>query len=331
MPQRLVFLLAAFTGIALDPIPDKLVVLTFDDSVKSHSTVVRPILKRYGFGATFFITEGFDYPTNKKDYMTWDEIAELNADGFEIGNHTRDHFTVKTTNIDKLAEQLKAINDRCREHKIPLPVSFAWPGNGLAPNAFPILKEHGIKFARRGGAPEYPYQEGQGFAYEPGLDHPLLVPSAGDARPNWTIKNFVAAVEQAKSGRIAVLQFHGVPDNAHPWVHTPPEQFEAYMKYLSENGYKVIAMRDLTKYVNPAVVPSDPMGIMKERTTRIKRIPSGDSRPAKTSMNRTPEILDMIPVHTRLALGSDSPCGNVVQEFTARGCTGCTVSSFVCC
>ena len=64
------------TAAALEPIPDKLVVLTFDDSVKSHFTVVRPILKRYKFGATFFITEGFDFATNKNDYMTWDQIAK---------------------------------------------------------------------------------------------------------------------------------------------------------------------------------------------------------------------------------------------------------------
>ena len=44
---------------SLQPVPDKLVVLTFDDSKASHYTVVRPLLKKYGFGATFFITEGF--------------------------------------------------------------------------------------------------------------------------------------------------------------------------------------------------------------------------------------------------------------------------------
>jgi peptidoglycan/xylan/chitin deacetylase (PgdA/CDA1 family) len=55
---------------ALLPIPDKLVVLTFDDSVKSHYTIARPILKRYGFSATFFIIEGFTFKTNKTDYMT---------------------------------------------------------------------------------------------------------------------------------------------------------------------------------------------------------------------------------------------------------------------
>jgi peptidoglycan/xylan/chitin deacetylase (PgdA/CDA1 family) len=44
-------------GLAAEAVPDKLVVLTFDDSVASHYTVARPLLKQYGFGASFFITE----------------------------------------------------------------------------------------------------------------------------------------------------------------------------------------------------------------------------------------------------------------------------------
>ena len=54
------------------PVPDKLIVFTFDDSAKSHATYVAPRLKKLGFGGTFFITEGFDFPTNKTGYMTWD-------------------------------------------------------------------------------------------------------------------------------------------------------------------------------------------------------------------------------------------------------------------
>src|SRR4051812_39072984 len=67
----------------LEPIPDKLVVLTFDDASKSHYTVARPLLLKYGFGATFFITEGWDFASNKKDYLSWEEIARLHKDGFE--------------------------------------------------------------------------------------------------------------------------------------------------------------------------------------------------------------------------------------------------------
>ena len=234
----LFLLVSSSTALALEPVPEKLVVLTFDDSVKSHFTVVRPVLLKYGFGATFFITEGFDFPTNKTDYMTWEEIKQLHEDGFEIGNHTRDHMGVSVGSLPKLEEQIEGINLRCKEHGIPVPTSFAYPGNAIAMEALPKLREYGIRFARRGGAPEYPYTHGKGHAYEPGLDHPLLIPSAGDARPDWELDDFVQAVKQAGFGRIAVLQFHGVPDNAHPWVHTSPEKFDFYMNYLATNGYR---------------------------------------------------------------------------------------------
>lgn len=247
------------------PIPDKLVVLTFDDSAKTHFTVARPLLKRYGFGATFFVTEGFDFPTNKRDYMTWDEIAQLHRDGFEIGNHTRDHLGISAKTLRQLPEQLEGINARCREHGIPKPISFAYPGNGIHPEALAILKAAGIRFARRGGAPEFPYKDGRGFALEPGVDHPLLLPSAGDARPHWVLGDFVRAVAMARDGKVAVLQFHGVPDTAHEWVNTQREKFETYMKHLADQRYLVIALRDLERYIDPNAVPADAWRVIENR------------------------------------------------------------------
>ena len=137
------------------------------------------------------------------------------------------------------------------------------------------MREYGIRFARRGGAPEYPYDHGRGFAYQPGLDHPLLIPSAGDARPDWELEDFVQSVKQAEQGRIAVLQFHGVPDKAHPWVHTSTEKFGFYMNYLATNGYQVIAMRELAKYVDPEIMPLRSESVIKDREISIE---SGQSR-----------------------------------------------------
>src|SRR5262245_61652312 len=45
----LAVLLLGSPAVPLEPIPDKLVVLTFDDSAKSHYTVARPILMTYKF------------------------------------------------------------------------------------------------------------------------------------------------------------------------------------------------------------------------------------------------------------------------------------------
>jgi peptidoglycan/xylan/chitin deacetylase (PgdA/CDA1 family) len=240
------------TGRREAPVPDKLVVFTFDDSAKSHATYVAPRLKKLGFGATFFITEGFDFPTNKTAYMTWEEIAGLHKMGFEIGNHTAKHANAARQTGEALTADLEVIERRCVEHGMPRPVSFAYPGNEIGGIVVELLKERGYRFARRGGAPEFPYEGGQGMAFDPRKHEPLSIPSAGDARPAWTLEDFVRAVSQAKDGKIAVLQFHGVPDREHPWVSTEPEQFEKYLSYLKDNGYTVMALRDVANYLKNA-------------------------------------------------------------------------------
>ena len=293
MPRRLLaallYVLVALTASAAAPasVPDKVVVLTFDDASASHHAVARPLLKRLGFGATFFITEGFTFRTNKRDYLTWEQIAELHRDGFEIGNHTRDHLGITEKNVPRLAEQLEAIAARCREHGIPTPISFAWPGNKFHANALPVLEAAGIRFARRGGEPEVPYAKGGGVPYEPGVDHPLLIPTTADARPVWTLDHVKAAVAQARDGRIAVLQFHGVPDGEHPWVNTPRERFEEYMLWLKEAGCTVIALRDVERYTAGRPAPADPMSAINRRlqssaAAEVQRTAPGSSPSASS-------------------------------------------------
>ena len=312
------FLALTAPAFAREPIPDKLVVLTFDDASKSHVKVAAPLLKKHGFGATFFVTEGFDVPTNPRDYITWDEIAQLHRDGFEIGNHTRDHKAPNAKDRQGTIEQLEAINARCVANGIPRPVTFAYPGNALDKDVLPLLAELGIKFARRGGAPEYPYEHGQGFAYEPGLDHPLLIPSAGDARPNWTLDDFKKAVSQARGGRIAVIQLHGVPDTAHAWVNTPTPLFESYVKYLAENSYRVIAMRDLARYVDPSVVPSNPWGVIEDRK---RLLASGKhesyARPAKSDVDLRVWLSSMFIHHHYTPTEAGAALGLTADEVTA--------------
>jgi peptidoglycan/xylan/chitin deacetylase (PgdA/CDA1 family) len=256
------------------PVPDRLVVLSFDDSVASQFHVVRPLLKKYHFGATFFITEGFSFKTNKQDYLTWDQISELSRDGFEIGNHTQNHLGVSTDTLGQVRREIEFINSRCSEHGIPRPVSFAYPGNSICPGGVPLLRELGFRFARRGAQPEYAYESGRGIAYEPGLDHPLLLPTTGDARPTWTLANLSNAVSQARLGRVAVLQFHGVPDREHPWVNTPPDRFAEYLAWMHDHGYHGIAVRDLDQYVDPAIGPEDPWAIIKWRQAEAAGKPS---------------------------------------------------------
>jgi peptidoglycan/xylan/chitin deacetylase (PgdA/CDA1 family) len=231
-------------------IPDRLVVLTFDDGNKSDVTYVAPLLKRYGFSATFFITEGLNFLTNKEHYVTWEEVRELHEAGFEIGNHTRHHRNVNNQSQAELLADIEHIDLRCKEHSIPVPQTFCYPGYSNGSEAVKTLMERSFLFARRGVAPEFPYHSegGRGPAYDATQHHPLLTPTTGAAGPNWTFDDFVWAIEQARDGKIAILTFHGVPALEHPWVNTDPDVFETYMNYLRDNVYTVIALRDLTKY-----------------------------------------------------------------------------------
>ncbi|MCC6796745.1 MAG: polysaccharide deacetylase family protein [Candidatus Hydrogenedentes bacterium] len=244
---------------AAEPIPDKTVVLTFDDAVKSHRTFVGPLLKDYGYNATFFVTAL--WMSDTANFMTWQDIAELHQMGFEIGNHSWSHPNFGNPKIAaRLEGQIFLVEQELKKVGVPKPTSFAWCGNTFSPEGAAILKKCGYTIARRGMQPEIPYGEIKlGPLYDIAAYDPLLIPSAGDAYPSWTLDNFKAVVDRARDGKIAVVQFHGVPDIAHPWVHTPPERFREYMDYLKQNNFNVIAMRDLARYVDPAAPIKDAM------------------------------------------------------------------------
>ena len=281
-------LLAQFSLIAraatTQTIPDKLVVLTFDDAVKSHRTFVAPLLKELGFSATFFVTH--KWMDDRTNFMTWEEIGEIHQMGFEIGNHSWTHSDFsQPKNAARLAGELSLVDRELGQTKakVPRPTSFAYCGNTFGPEAVQRLADLGYKFARRGEQPEARYATLDiGATYDPKRHHPLLIPTTGDAYPIWTLDHFKTVVARATNGQVVVLQFHGVPDVAHPWVHTPPERFHEYMAYLKENNFRGIAVRDLEPYIDRENLPADPL--LKVR--QPERAPEKLAWPAEMAATR---------------------------------------------
>lgn len=230
--------LSGSAGILKKKIPDKLVVLTFDDATASQYSVVAPMLREFGFGATFFICE---FPPNFADtakYMNWRQIKVLDKMGFEIANHTRSHPKITRLSDSEFDSELGYIDKKCDSSRIAKPRSFAYPGYDLNLKVLQSLQQKGYLFARAGG----------GRPYDPQMDHPLLIPSWAMNEGNKQL--MMDAFQQARNGKIVVITIHGVPDIEHPWVNTPPELFREYLQYLSVNGYKVLSLRDLKKYIN---------------------------------------------------------------------------------
>ena len=256
------------------PIPDKLIVLAFDDWSSTWASYVAPLLKNYGFGATFFVTEAGWIRDNYGDdelWLSWDDARKLHDMGFEIGNHTATHPEVPSLSKEEFAAELELIEKLCVQHGISKPTSFGYPGGWHNRDAVEVLAERGYLFARRNRYPEYPMDVYgvTGLAYEPGEDHPLIIPGGMTWGVNSKFEDFVKATGFAKDGKIAAFTFHGVPD-PHPHCSTKRADFERMTKYLYDNGYTVIALRDLAKYVDPYNRPDDPYEPIRRRMERMK-------------------------------------------------------------
>jgi len=106
-------------------LPERAVVLTFDDGYASHFEVIAPLLVRHRFAGTFFITTEF---IGKRGYMTWDQLRRLVFLGMEIGSHGASHRPLTRLSQEELDRELSE-SKRVLEEQLGVPVrALAAPG-----------------------------------------------------------------------------------------------------------------------------------------------------------------------------------------------------------
>lgn len=107
------------------PLPPKPILLSFDDSYASQYTTALPLLKQYGFSATFFI---MTVPLDKSGFMSTAQLQELDRAGFDIQAHTWNHQNVtKLKTPAEWQQQLvgpKKLLEKILGHPVPF---FAYP------------------------------------------------------------------------------------------------------------------------------------------------------------------------------------------------------------
>ncbi len=86
-------------------LPERPVLLTFDDGFADFYTEALPILKRYGFAATLYVVTGYINKTSRwlrhegeteRPMLSWDQLREILASGIECGGHTHSHPQLDT-------------------------------------------------------------------------------------------------------------------------------------------------------------------------------------------------------------------------------------------
>lgn len=86
------------------PLPEKPVVITFDDAYRDKYTNAFPLLRERGMIATIFVVTDF-MDEERPAYLTWDMAREMLAAGISIESHGRNHISLKNQSQDYLVWQ----------------------------------------------------------------------------------------------------------------------------------------------------------------------------------------------------------------------------------
>lgn len=124
-------------------LPDRPVLITFDDGYADNYTTAYPILKKYNLKATIFVVTGF--LGKRKGYLTWDQLREMEQNGITVESHTVTHAPLPELPDERIREELVE-SKRQAEKELGHPVEFiAYPTGVHDLHIADIAKEAGYK------------------------------------------------------------------------------------------------------------------------------------------------------------------------------------------
>lgn len=118
-----------------------LVIITFDDANESDYAVAYPILKKYGIKGTSFINPYF--PDNHIQHkLSWNEIKQMAADGWEFGDHTYAHIALGSATEDQIKRSMALVNNAFLRNGLDIPETIAYPYGDLSQQVIDIVKPY---------------------------------------------------------------------------------------------------------------------------------------------------------------------------------------------
>lgn len=115
-------------------VPERAVVLTFDDGFADFHRNALPVLMRYGLTATLYVVSGYVGGSSRwladaqsHPLLNWSQLADVRRSGVEIGAHTVSHPALDTLPLAQAKDEI-VLSKRELENGLGIEVrSFAYP------------------------------------------------------------------------------------------------------------------------------------------------------------------------------------------------------------
>ena len=250
---------------------NKVVIINFDDNRKGQFTIAKPTLDKYGFKATFYAVCNY-LDNTKQGYMNWTQLETLYKEGHDIGSHTMDHKNLGDSSIKSLDYQIGQSKKCLENHGIKV-TSFAYPFNQGSDNKTVVkvvAKYYNI--ARTASSP-LTFLKCDGWKVKSNQTNCATYDSRGNITyanrysiRGWShdlsrlvnlytddqlydrfldvVNGQTAFNNNGTIDAIPIIIYHRTGDETGDYV-TDPTLFEKEMKYLYDNHFRVLTMRDL--------------------------------------------------------------------------------------
>lgn len=133
------------------PLPEKPVILTFDDGWKNQYEYAFPLLKKFHTTATFFV---YTNAMGLRHYFSWDDVDEMHRAGMSIEAHTKTHpYLIKITDPEERKREIAGSKKILEEELGTEITSMAYPFGQYDDASIEEVKSSGFRTARslRGG------------------------------------------------------------------------------------------------------------------------------------------------------------------------------------
>jgi hypothetical protein len=245
----------------------KAVILNFDDDWKGQFTYAVPILEKYGFKASFFVTCGcptyqnltFCNHAEGNSAMTWEDIRLLSELGHDIQSHGMSHKDVTTLSAMGLEYEIGQSKKCLLEHNINSTI-FGTPygagsGNSTVVNTISEYYEMGrmgyeqlvhLNLTDRHSLPVWTDYQAQSMYRDNNTKILDIFIEVVNSQTQFNSNGMINA--------IPIIVYHNVdhennsPNVSPDWLDSSTidvNLFDSEMKYLYDNEFQVLTMSDL--------------------------------------------------------------------------------------
>jgi peptidoglycan/xylan/chitin deacetylase (PgdA/CDA1 family) len=123
------------------PLPDKPIVLTFDDGHIDHYSFVFPLLRSLEMTGTFFVVADFaTYSYTNPDYLSWKQAREMADGGMRIESHARTHHDLRNRSFKYLVWEVLGSIEQIEAYTGRRPRFFCYPAGQFDDAVVRMLK-----------------------------------------------------------------------------------------------------------------------------------------------------------------------------------------------